>query len=77
MAVCLRRNTLTSADDISIKKEDSVSGPPVQMQAERRKLKGEQGNQVLDDLEKCFHIRGQLVLCIAWSQAVPRGRQGI
>ena len=31
----------------------------MQMQAERRKLKEKQRNQVLDDLEKCFHIRDQ------------------
>ena len=58
MAACLRRNTLACVDDTSIKEEDSVSGQPVQMQAEIRKLKGKQGLQVSGGLEECFRTRG-------------------
>lgn len=45
------KKRITSVDGISIKKEDSVSGWTMQMQVERRKLKGKQSSQVLDNQE--------------------------
>lgn len=70
MAACLRRNTLACVDDTSIKEEDSVSGQPVQMQAERKKLKGKQGLQVSGGL-RVFLYQGpaRLLHCLVTSSA--------